>query len=305
MSIDQENVFNDQQSDNGVFAADDNDRPVSSKKEPSKAKNSKLLIYGMLAFFVLAVGAVGVMAIIKYSKNNKYHDAMAIQATSPQASPDIIEPVKPSIISVQKEKPAELNKPEIKSEVVQTTSPSMPNAVVDINSLPADKRDPEVSMADFNTLQQRVSTLEKLLNDQIGITNKLSSQIAANQSVSNGKGVASPLAKKTDSYVPKKRITKHKKENVVDDSILFEPTPTTSQVTKPAPTQPAAEPIGRMHGQYKLKAIVEDRVWLEDPQGNSITVTQGDSVSGLGNLTAVDEHDFKVRFSTGTTLKGQ
>ena len=42
MSIDQENVFNDQQSDNGVFAADDNDRPVSSKKEPSKAKNSKL-----------------------------------------------------------------------------------------------------------------------------------------------------------------------------------------------------------------------------------------------------------------------
>ena len=92
---------------------------------------------------------------------------------------------------------------------------------------------------------------------------------------------------------------------MVDDSILFEPTPTTSQVTKPAPTQPAAEPIGRMHGQYKLKAIVEDRVWLEDPQGNSITVTQGDSVSGLGNLTAVDEHDFKVRFSTGTTLKGQ
>ncbi len=301
MSIDQENVFNDQQSDNGVFAADDNDRPVSSKKEPSKAKNSKLLIYGMLAFFVLAVGAVGVMAVIKFSKNNKSHDAMAIQATPPQVSPDIIEPAKPSIISVQKEKPTELNKPEIKTEVVQTTSPSMPNAVVDINSIPADKRDPEVSMSDFNALQQRVSTLEKLLNDQKGKTNKLESQIAAYQPVNNGKVVTNSLAKKADSYVPKKRITKHKKEIVVDDSVLFEPT---LQVTKSAPTQPA-EPVGRMHGQYKLKAIVEDRVWLEDPQGNSITVTQGDPVSGLGNLTAVDEHDFKVRFSTGTTLKGQ
>ena len=99
----------------------------------------------------------------------------------------------------------------------------------------------------------------------------------------------------------RKMKIKHKKEIVVDDSVLFEPT---LQVTKSAPTQPA-EPVGRMHGQYKLKAIVEDRVWLEDPQGNSITVTQGDPVSGLGNLTAVDEHDFKVRFSTGTTLKGQ
>jgi len=300
MSIDQENVFNDQQSDNGVFAADDNDRPVSSKKEPSKAKKSKLLIYGMLAFFVLAVGIVGVMAVIKFSKNSKTHDEMVIQATSPQVSADIVEPAKP-LISDQQEKPVELNKPEIKTEVVQTTSPSMPNAVVDINSIPADKRDPEVSMSDFNALQQRVSTLERLLNDQKGKTNKLESQIAAYQLVNNGKVVTNSLAKKTDSYVPKKRITKHKKEIVVDDSVLFEPT---LQVTKSAPTQPA-EPVGRMHGQYKLKAIVEDRVWLEDPQGNSITVTQGDPVSGLGNLTAVDEHDFKVRFSTGTTLKGQ
>lgn len=300
MSIDQENVFNDQQHDNGVFAADDNDRPASTKKEPTKAKNPKLLIYSMLGFFVLAVCGVGVIAVNKYMKSGKSHNDVTIQAsTSLPTNTGIIESARP-VVNAPPQIPAE----PIKKEVLQTTSPSMPNAVVDINSIPVEKREPEVKLADFNLLQQRVSKLEGLLTQQLDKTSKLESQLN-NMPATNGKLVTNTLAKRTDTYIPKKRVVKHKKEAVVDDSVLFEPAPSSIQAAKAKPTAPVPESAGRMHGEYKLKAIVEDRVWLEDPQGNSITVTQGDSVSGLGNLTAVDEHDFKVRFSTGTTLKGQ
>lgn len=303
MSIDQENVFNDQQSDNGVFAVETDDRSVPSKKEPSKAKNTKILIYSMIGLFVVAVCGVGAIAVNKLTKSSKPHDDMTIQVAQAAinalpTNTDIIEPTKPAIIGPQI-KTAEALKP----EPVQTTSPSMPNAVVDINSIPVEKREPEVNRGDFNALQQRVSTLEALLKDQIEKSNKLESKFTDFQSSNSGKLINTASAKKTTAYIaPKKRVVKHKKEAVVDDSILFEPSSLAQPKTAPTPP---AEPAGRIRGEYKLKAIVEDRVWLEDPQGNSITVTQGDAVSGLGNLTAVDEHDFKVRFSTGTTLKGQ
>jgi hypothetical protein len=299
MSIDQENVFNDQQNDNGVFAADDNDRPASTKKEPSKAKNTKLLIYSMLGLFIVAVCGVGAIAFTKYTKSGKSRDNMAIQSTKPlPTNADMIEPAKP-VVNV----PPKTVEP-IKKEALQITSPSMPNAVVDINSIPVEKREPEVNRDEFYLLQQRVSKLEGLLTQQLDKTSKLELQLN-NMPATNGKSVTNTLAKRTDTYISKKRVVKHKKEAVVDDSVLFEPSPSSTQVVKTKPIPPAPEPVGRMHGEYKLKAIVEDRVWLEDPQGNSITVTQGDPVSGLGNLTAVDEHDFKVRFSTGATLKGQ
>lgn len=303
MSIDQENVFNDQQNDNGVFAADNN-RPTSTKKEPSKSKNTKLLIYSMLGLFVLAVCGVGAIVVSKLTKNSKPHDDMTIRVdqAATNALPtntDIIEPAKP-VVTGSQIKPVETIKP----ESVQTTLPSMPNAVVDINSIPVEKRESEVNIGDFNSLQQRVSTLETLLKNQIEKYNKLESKFTDFKSNNDSKLINTGTAKKTTVYVaPKKRVVKHKKEAVVDDSVLFEPSPSAQQM-KAAPLSPS-EPAGRIRGEYKLKAIVEDRVWLEDPQGNSITVTQGDAVSGLGTLTAVDEHDFKVRFSTGTTLKGQ
>lgn len=296
MSIDQENVFNDQQNDNGVFAVDDNDRPASSKKEPSKSKNSKILIYSMLGIFVVAILGVGTMMVSKFIKGNKPHNDMVISAGNEGVNnTDIIESAKP--VNVPAAKPIE----PVKKEVLVTTTPSMPNAIVDINSLPAEKREvSEVKQADFEELKQRVTTLENMYRTQTEKLNQLDAKYTAAQSGNNSKLTNTASIKKTDTYIPKKRVVKHKKE-VVDESILFEASPAPAQV-KATPNPPSTE---RVRGEYKLKAIVEDRVWLEDPQGNTVTVTQGDPVSGLGNLTAVDEHDFKVRFSSGTTLKGQ
>lgn len=114
--------------------------------------------------------------------------------------------------------------------------------------------------------------MRNYVTQQVDKTNKLEYQLK-NIPSTNGSLVTNTLAK-TDTYIPKKRVIKHKKEAVVDDSVLFEPAPSSIQAVKAKPTAPAPEPAGRMHGEYKLKAIVEDRVWLEDPQGNSITVNK-------------------------------
>lgn len=56
------------------------------------------------------------------------------------------------------------------------------------------------------------------------------------------------------------------------------------------------------HISYSVQAIIPGRAWLRAENGETLTVTEGDLVRGLGRITKIDPYDGVVEINTGTKV---
>lgn len=67
--------------------------------------------------------------------------------------------------------------------------------------------------------------------------------------------------------------------------------------TAPPPAQVAPQRI-----PYTVQAIIPGRAWLRSDSGETITVTEGDTIKNLGRVTKIDPYDGIVEINTGTKV---
>lgn len=86
---------------------------------------------------------------------------------------------------------------------------------------------------------------------------------------------------------------------------LKQPIGSTSMPVAVMPSMSNAAPSTALppEPQYTVEAVVPQRAWLQTSDGNTVTVTIGDEVPGLGAVTAIDPYSGNVNTASGTTIK--
>jgi intracellular multiplication protein IcmG len=116
------------------------------------------------------------------------------------------------------------------------------------------------------TLSQRVVSLESSLTQSNQVVEGLSQQLVT---------MKQPMSASIPTTTP--AIT----------------TPVTTSIPMPLPSAP----------QYSVQAVVPQRAWLQSADGNTLTVTVGDDVPGMGVVTSIDPYSGNVSTASGTTIK--
>jgi intracellular multiplication protein IcmG len=85
----------------------------------------------------------------------------------------------------------------------------------------------------------------------------------------------------------------------------------------PAPAPAAEAPVSRMrtevhtevapvgpapHIPYSVQAIIPGRAWLRAPNGETLTVAEGDMIKSVGRVTKIDPYDGIVEINTGSRV---
>lgn len=76
-------------------------------------------------------------------------------------------------------------------------------------------------------------------------------------------------------------------------------------VTKPSATTPGPQPQVQLmpYPVYHMRAVIPGRAWLEDDQGQSLSVAVGDRLPGYGKVTAINSQQGYVATNLGKVIR--
>ena len=275
MSIDQNNVFSalDPAEETGVFDSDD-----TVTTAPAKTNKLIYLAAGvvilLLVFFLYAV-------ISKFFFSHKPE-----QKTVPIV--DVVQTQQPvaQLSSIAKE-----DKIDQVTELRSDLTVSDKNDLVEKEREVKDLSSKVIAIEGVNTEQsQQIAEIVKQLNN-------------IQQSIEKIRMASSEVAKPSRAVKTAKiKKTRHSRVNTVEEINQREDATIKADLANDLKMVSSAK---KGNGKIKLKAVVEDRAWIEDARGYTTTVTNGDTVPGMGTVVSLDSDNFMVRFDSGRVIKGE
>ena len=299
------------------------DDEIVDEESPKKGSSKAVMISGiavavlMVLFFVWKIFAPHFQrqqepeGFQQIPTNQQPQQSPQAQQTPPQAQPDTSGPIavngtngqvaapmpvasQPLGVPVQPVPTQAVQMQPVPVQPVATTSVYQAIPAAAVTTDPA--RVPTESLAQVNArldgLERSIISIQEMIN-RMAVNQRQIAQVAA-------KPVVSPDAPRAPRHAarpraPKASMTAGRTSLLAADS----PTLATKAEPKEEKSTVRLEPLPRA----TLKAVLEGRAWFQAKNGETITVSPGEEVPGLGIVKSIDIDRGEVRFNNGAVVQ--